>query len=447
MGIPTVTALVALLLTFGADESRAASWSYDGERGPQYWYKLFPQACSGKYQSPIDIKSKETLYSPDLKDFAIWYDPPRPGSAMTVSNNGHTIQVMTKGEFYVTNGGLPYVYKTVQFHFHWGHAKHHGSEHLIDGKAYPLELHIVSYNKDLYDDVLAALPEKQGLAVLGVMFQKSEEDNKDLEPLIAAMEQVKDPDEGHQVEIEPLSLRNLLPHDISRYYRYNGSLTTPGCFESVAWTVFAHPKSISARQMRKFREILQPRRAGHHGAHRRRRSPLPADPSSRSRERRALQVLEELALTPQQQARLRRDLADKRAEEVHLRENDAGQAHRKMLDAVHQDAPAHEDEPDDHGEDHGVQDTAPREWMVNNFRPVQPLNDRAVYRSFKLGASHGEPDGETADSGESDEERARRMEVARERLKYYQSQNAATPSLALSASLGLALAGLVASFV
>ena len=40
----------------------------------------------------------------------------------------------------MTNGGLPNVYKTAQFHFHWGHAKHHGSEHLINSKAFPLEV-------------------------------------------------------------------------------------------------------------------------------------------------------------------------------------------------------------------------------------------------------------------------------------------------------------------
>ena len=30
------------------------------------------------------------MYNADLRDFAIWYDPPRPGSTMTVLNNGHT---------------------------------------------------------------------------------------------------------------------------------------------------------------------------------------------------------------------------------------------------------------------------------------------------------------------------------------------------------------------
>ena len=44
-------------------------------------------------------------------------------------------------------------------------------------------------------------------------------------------------------------IRNFLPEDTTRYFRYNGSLTTPGCFESVLWTVFHEPQYISHRQV------------------------------------------------------------------------------------------------------------------------------------------------------------------------------------------------------
>lgn len=62
----------------------------DSSPGPAFWHEVFPQACSGASQSPIDIRSEETVYDPRLKDFAIYYDPPKPDSKMFIKNNGHT---------------------------------------------------------------------------------------------------------------------------------------------------------------------------------------------------------------------------------------------------------------------------------------------------------------------------------------------------------------------
>lgn len=51
-----------------------------------------------------------------------------------------SVQVNTEGRFYVSNGGLQDIYSTAQFHFHWGHKNHHGSEHTVDGVAAPIEV-------------------------------------------------------------------------------------------------------------------------------------------------------------------------------------------------------------------------------------------------------------------------------------------------------------------
>ncbi|XP_076460810.1 carbonic anhydrase 14-like [Babylonia areolata] len=393
-------AVCFVLMLFGTEGANAATWSYDGVNGPHYWHDLFPQACSGKHQSPIDIRPAKTKYDPSLNGFAIWYDPPRPGSTLVVSNSGHTVQVVTNGEFYVANGGLPYVYRTTQFHFHWGHAKHHGSEHLIDGMAFPLELHIVSYNSDLYSHISQAVTEKQGLAILAVMFEMSDKDNKDLDPIIKALGQIRDPEARKQVKIEAMSLRKLLPRESSQYYRYNGSLTTPGCFESVVWTIFAKPCPISHRQLHKFRQLLQPRHRK--GEHRTRRSAhdviMPAATRrQKRRERRAHEVLDELGLSAVQKDRFRRELVQDKEEgdtlTARIDEHNAGETHRRMLEAVHRTPTPQEKKKEEEEEGkkkktkEGEKDLQAKveyiqNKLVNNFRPVQPINSRVVLRSF-----------------------------------------------------------------
>lgn len=52
---------------------------------------------------------------------------------------------------------------------------------------------------------------------------------------------------GDKVLMQPgVSLTDLLPGvDITRYYRYLGSLTTPSCNEAVVWSVFKDTIKVS----------------------------------------------------------------------------------------------------------------------------------------------------------------------------------------------------------
>ena len=40
-----------------------------------------------------------------------------------------------------------------------------------------------------------------------------------------------------------------------RYYRYDGSLTTPPCYESVVWNVLLEPLKLSIHQLHAFRYL------------------------------------------------------------------------------------------------------------------------------------------------------------------------------------------------
>lgn len=57
---------------------------------------------------------------------------------------------------------------------------------------------------------------------------------------------------GSSTVIPNFRLSDLVPsaRELHSYYRYVGSMTTPGCEQAVAWTVFHRTLSISSRQVR-----------------------------------------------------------------------------------------------------------------------------------------------------------------------------------------------------
>ncbi|XP_045161154.2 carbonic anhydrase 1-like [Mercenaria mercenaria] len=232
-------------------------WSYgNNDHGQLFWQRLFPNSCAGRFQSPVDIATSRTIYNTDLKEFAIFYDPPLLGSKFEVHNNGHTVEVNTVGDFYVTNGGLQNLYKTAQFHFHWGSNNGRGSEHTVDGERAPIEMHIVNWNRDKYNSPDEAGTHPDGLAVFSILFRIAKEDNPALEPIIRVLPKVRDPDDHVLVTIPAVSIKEFLPNSPDRYFRYSGSLTTPNCSETVIWTVFEQKQYISERQLHYFRQML-----------------------------------------------------------------------------------------------------------------------------------------------------------------------------------------------
>lgn len=47
-----------------------------------------------------------------------------------------------------------------------------------------------------------------------------------------------------------ISLDMLIPNeDLEKYFRYEGSLTTPGCAEAVVWTIFEKTIPLSNEQV------------------------------------------------------------------------------------------------------------------------------------------------------------------------------------------------------
>ncbi|NXG80213.1 CAH4 anhydrase, partial [Baryphthengus martii] len=241
-------------------------WCYQSQKyeqphceDPRQWH-LIDTACKGSKQSPINIVTKNVVYDKNLKPLSFeGYDVKGP-SKWNMENNGHTGKCLTLSTSpKIGGGGLGRKYKAIEFHLHWGVPLGGvpqylpGSEHSIDGEKQAMELHIVHIREDV-SDITEAKRKADGVAVLAFLI-KAEEENKNYATLINELENIKY--KGETSQIEPLPLSSLLPpeEDLGRYYRYEGSLTTPDCHEGVIWTVFEKPIELSIFQISQFSTI------------------------------------------------------------------------------------------------------------------------------------------------------------------------------------------------
>lgn len=253
---------VALLAVVPAVFS--SSWSYHGGAdGRDTWHLIPGSYCNGSAQSPIDINASYTT-DIDLGLFQLdGYDAVNDN--MDMDNNGHGVTVRLHedvAELYkLSGGGLPANYTATQFHIHWGSINTQGSEHHIDGRPYAAELHMVHYDKTKYADLTEALTslEWDACAVLGTLIEIGDDNNDAFDAFMDYIPEIANYSSGMtalgQGNLPSFSIRSVLPFDLSRFYRYNGSLTVPNCYESVIWTVFEDTVSISEAQLEMFRTV------------------------------------------------------------------------------------------------------------------------------------------------------------------------------------------------
>lgn len=238
----------------------SAEWSYQdqpwtGDKNPTGAF------CDGANQSPININTMEL--TPSLEADPI-------SATEFITENAHKVEfdatlnavsdVVTKAH------GLKYTFSTpfgsdkikcVQYHCHFNSAEHTINENIIHFG----ECHLVCH-----DAQFAGLGEAlesgntDALKVFGFFVQDSDKDNAEVDAMIKFYN-------GNSTDLKGVKLP--LPEDLSSYYRYDGSLTTPTCNEAVTWTVFETPIKISSSQVEELNKLPAGYLSGNN------RSPLP----------------------------------------------------------------------------------------------------------------------------------------------------------------------------
>ena len=129
-------------------KSRALLYVLFHETCPDEWETLNSQwNCNGRKQSPINIDTEAVIErNPTPPNIQITIEP--EGSPVTgeLVNNGYapTFIAGSSTTIRLSGGNLLDDYFLKHFHFHYGCNDSVGSEHLIDGNSYPVEVGCVS---------------------------------------------------------------------------------------------------------------------------------------------------------------------------------------------------------------------------------------------------------------------------------------------------------------
>ena len=202
---------------------------------------------SEQIQSPIDI--------PSIKDNSILIDDGSHAKIKSLffSNifggavkydKGHkwTTDELDIGYMEIYLNRTLYKYKLHSFHFHLY------SEHRIENKQYPMEMHLVHKNLNKEDSSNENL-------VIAILFDyKDDKENKFLNDINLAKEK----------KINDASIMDLINKNDAFYY-YKGSTTTIPCSENVNWIVFKDIRSMSFEQFNKFKNWVENSNINYYG--------------------------------------------------------------------------------------------------------------------------------------------------------------------------------------
>eukprot|EP00742_Colponemidia_sp_Colp-10_P000818 GILJ01000888.1.p1 GENE.GILJ01000888.1~~GILJ01000888.1.p1 ORF type:complete len:1111 (+),score=205.03 GILJ01000888.1:92-3424(+) len=257
------------------------SYQSSDPHGPDNWGDLSPQWADCKpfqpsagnedldqpirKQSPINIvtngPAKNVVNSQPWKEpLELFYEPLE---TVTMVHNGYNVQFNVPREhlgslFDGTDG-----YELTRFNFH------SPSEHTIDGKQFPLELHLIHESK----------LRRGHYAILAILFEQGTNENEFIAEFLADMppppvletielaenrtvDMVENRRNGPQTKVahgSPLAdlIKELIPYyAYNGYYTYEGSLTTPPCSEVAKWFIMNNVLEASSKQIRVFRDLL-----------------------------------------------------------------------------------------------------------------------------------------------------------------------------------------------
>ncbi|BFZ14485.1 hypothetical protein BsWGS_17524 [Bradybaena similaris] len=117
-------------------------------------------------------------------------------------------------------------------------------------------MQIIAYNSDLYRNISEASNSVKGLAIISVFMEVGPLLDKFMFEVVRTLKIIKEKGESAPIKDTPLS--HIIPNT-TEYVTYEGSLTYPGCYETVTWILLNKPMWIAKEQLYSLRSIYNGR--------------------------------------------------------------------------------------------------------------------------------------------------------------------------------------------
>lgn len=265
-----------LTVTLSLDErvgilADSKDFCYDTSKSVSCGQANWDGECNtGTRQSPIRLSQNSYGVTPSIQLNLKQYQ----ASSFVLHNAKNTVSI----KFSESNSSAPaltvkqqsfssqstsYVFDSA--HFHWGNESNQGSEHCFKDRCLAMELHLVHYqNKFQNLNAAATSNESTAVAVLGILFDssgkgKAMDDRESLNIIYKNLNQVENYNQSYTVD-SSINFGTILKQYTSHSYQsnvfnYQGSLTTPGCAQTVNWFVFDTPVKVSRDNVKKFQQL------------------------------------------------------------------------------------------------------------------------------------------------------------------------------------------------
>lgn len=233
-----VVGLFVLSTAFAIDEG----FSYSSQ---DHWTGVCVTGNTGR-QSPINIITQDVQFDGSLIDMEMTgWDVAYNG---TFSNQGHNVVFFPSNPQATTRNHLG-TYDLLQCHFHWGNQTGEGSEHLVNSDVGELEIHFVQRKQEATE-----MYTRSGdyLTVISVIVEVDEEAELTGPWQLLDASRVAAPNDT--IPVTGFRFDQFLPSNRD-YYFYEGSLSTPPCFEIVGWFVMKDRITVPGAYLEQLRNV------------------------------------------------------------------------------------------------------------------------------------------------------------------------------------------------